>query len=128
MCRFFKDEKKVFRGAAATFILMPLVFAIAYHTNREALACSCLWFVSAVGSVAAGYGIKVPKKCQLPHVAENIIVEPEQMREEFVQIEGDREELEVGIPQDLLPPVVPQAPLFLREEQPGREDSKQNRR
>ncbi len=103
MCRFFA-YKKVNIGMLSVFTVAPFIAAIvSFAKDNTSDAYFCLSWVCAITFGASlGYALREQRKCALPHVAENIIVEQE--------VEGNGEELEMEVPVEVLPRIEAREP------------------
>jgi len=88
MCRFFKPINLT-KASGVGCLLIPIGLMINAFKNQDinTAVIGLTWF--ATGSVLFGFGYLAGKNtpCQLPHLAENIEVEPS-------QIEGAQPELQ----------------------------------
>lgn len=78
MCKFFKHyETKSIKTGGALLSLLPLATAIVFYgQGRNDLALANIgWFIGSLASFGTGYMLRDLKKCNLPHIADNVQIQ-----------------------------------------------------
>ncbi len=81
MCRFF-DQKKLILSSAFIGVLVPMVtmitaFSRDEHNDNNLGVLAIIGFMCSASSLGFGYWAGRMNKCQLAHVADNIVVDLE---------------------------------------------------
>lgn len=83
MCRFF-TTRNLIKTTVFASIAIPLTLTIAaYQRGNSDLGFICAnWLIGASVALISGYYLHVDTRCPLPHLPENVNLEPSQIEGE----------------------------------------------